>query len=149
MVKLGAIDCNVRAIEYLEAWADQVDFHHPVPHLLNPVKVRLIAGVCSQSSTNIDEAAVRDAVLVIVALVEGEDLPAQATAARLRIPPNGLAIKHCLRERQPLRLFVAWVLKLELGGAHRCHAPEGLVIVAEILGAVGRLVVVIRSNLEE
>jgi hypothetical protein len=76
-------------------------------------------------------------------------LPTQSATAILVIPASSLAVKHCLRKRQPLRFVGAWILKLELGGAHGSHGPESLIVVAEITGAVCWLVVVVGSNLEE
>lgn len=62
----------------------------PVPRLLGPVGVRLVAGVAGQSGCELEEATVGDAVLVIVSVVEGEDLPSESTVAGGVVPASSL-----------------------------------------------------------
>lgn len=98
VVKLGAINGNICTIEDLEALTDQTYRIHPIPYLVDLVEVRGITSVGSQASAEVDEAAVGNAVFVIVTFVEREDLPTETATTRLAVPADGLTIEHCLRE---------------------------------------------------
>jgi hypothetical protein len=47
----------------------------PCIHLVGPVRVCLVARLTGKSCCQLEELAVRETVLVVVAVVEGEDLP--------------------------------------------------------------------------
>lgn len=71
-------------------------------------------------------------VLIVIALVRGVDLPPQAVvAAAAAAVGGGLLVPDGLGQGDPLGVVFGGVLELELSGDHGCHAPEGLVVVAE------------------
>ncbi|KUI59387.1 hypothetical protein VP1G_11117 [Cytospora mali] len=94
---------------------------HPVVDLGRPVRVRLVARVARQPRPDVEEAAVRDGVLVRVAVVEGEDLPPQSAAAILLVPACCVLVEDGLGQGEPLDAVGACVVGVEevhLGGGH-------------------------------
>ncbi len=103
---------------------------HPVPGFLGPVGVSGVVGVARQTGSELKEAAVGDAILVVVTVVRQIDLPAETAAAVSGFPASGLLVEDSLRERQPRGLVGWWVGELEFGSGHSGKSPEGLVVVA-------------------
>ena len=101
------------------------------------------------SKVDAENCAIGYAVFVIVALVQKGHLPSQPSAARRRVPSRGLAVEHGLRERQPLRLVRGRVWVILLCRAHRRKCPKSLIVVSEILVAVGGHVVPLGPDLEQ
>jgi len=129
---------------------DELHADHPVPGDVGPVRVGVVVGVAGQAGAQVEEAAVGDGVLVVVAVVGQRDLPAQAAAALVVVAHRaGLRVEDGLGQRQPLRVLLLGVLEVDLGRQHGAHAPEGLVVVAQRRRPVGRHVRVLRARLEQ
>lgn len=60
---------------------NQTDTLNPVPSLISPLRVSGVASVSSKSSTNVEETAVRDGVLVVISGIESKDLPFESPTA--------------------------------------------------------------------
>jgi hypothetical protein len=149
VVQVRAIDSRVGSVEDLVRATDQADVHRPLVRLRRPLRVSLIASVSVQPRRDIEETALRNRVLVVVAVVESENLPPETTAASLVVPSRRLAVENCLCESQPAGLIVWRIRVADFGRCHGCHAPEGLVVVAERFGLVLGLVVEVGSALVE
>lgn len=122
----------MRAVVDVVVVVDEPDAPHPLPRLLGPVRVRLVVEVAGESRPQVEEAAVRDGILVVVAVIRERDLPAQAAAAGVVVAARvGLRVEDGLRQRQPLRLVGRRVREVLLRRLHRRHRPEGLVVVAQ------------------
>lgn len=147
VVQIRALDGGVSAVEDLESIADQADLDAPVVSALGPVGVRLVARVGVQARGDVEERALRDRVLVVVAVVEGEDLPPQTAVARRVVPACGLAVKDCLSQGEPAWFVVGGIGVAGFGGCHGRHAPEGLVVVTQRFGLVSGLVVHVCTSL--
>lgn len=137
------------AIEEVEVWGHEARSLRPVEDLVGPVHVGLIAGVDGQTGSDVEEAAIGDAILVIVPRVQAEDLPSQPPVAVLVIPPAGLQVEDRLSQRQPLRLILGWIGELLLGRRHRCHCPKPLIVITLGLGLIWRHEVGLRADLEQ
>ena len=104
----------------------------PIIALRRPVRIRLVAGVGSQTRGELEECPRADGVLVVVALVESEDLPTETSTACRGVPTRGLFIEDSLRQGHPRvrgdeRRGEREIL---LGGVHGRESPHGLIIVA-------------------
>ena len=73
--------------------------HCPVVRLVGPVRIGLIASVSSKASSKLEEAPVRNAVLIVITFVEREDLPSKSSSTILIVPSPDLLIEDCLRKR--------------------------------------------------
>lgn len=122
--------------------------HHPVPGLDGPVRVRGVTGVQRQARRDVEETGLRDGVLVVVAVVPGEDLPPQPAVAVRRVPPGRLRVEDGLGERQPPWFVFRGVREPDFSRRHNRHTPESLIIVPFCKRLVGRHVVVVRSDLK-
>jgi hypothetical protein len=70
VVYLGAVQQIVGAVVNVVLLVNQSNSRDPVPGLVRPVRVGLVVGVSSKASTKIEKAAVRDGVLVVIAVIE-------------------------------------------------------------------------------
>ena len=131
MVELCAIDLVIATVVEVVVIAHQSNVMSPLEGLLGPLDVGLVSSVSSKTSSDVEEGAVGDGVLVIVSVVEGEDLPSQTSATSRVVPTQSLTVEDGLGESEPLRLVCRRVGELELGGRHGSHTPEGLIIVSE------------------
>lgn len=120
----------IRAIPKPILRREKSNISSPLPRLIRPVRICLIARILGQSRSNIEETTIRNRVLVAKPLVPGEYLPSKPATARSRIPPHRLRVKHCLRQRKPLRLIWRRIWKIPLCRGHCCHAPECLIVVS-------------------
>lgn len=102
----------------------------PVVRPHRPLRIRHVPGVPREPCGQLEEAAVRDGVLVAVPVVEGVDLPAQAAAAGVGVPAQRLRVEHGLREREPVRGARRRVGEVLLSCGDHGEAPETLVVVA-------------------
>ena len=102
VVETRAVDRVVSTVVEEVVRAAEADLAAPVPHPVGPLCVCVVAGVGGQSSGHVEEAAVRDCVLVIVTVVEGEDLPFQPAGAGRSVPSQGLGVEDSLCESEPL-----------------------------------------------
>jgi hypothetical protein len=120
---------------------------NPIPSLLCLLCVCIVVCVSSKTSTKVEEAAVRDRVLVIVsgkvlvhlpsepgkyqnASLKREQVNLPSTAQSLDSQSFSLSIEYCLCKRQPRRLIRRWVLEVSLSGSHGGHSPKSLIVVA-------------------
>ena len=149
MVYLRAVEGVIGTVIEVIGAIHQTDGPNPIKNLLGPVKIGLVARVRSQASTKVEKGSVGDAVFVVVAVVEGENLPSQPAAARRSVPTRGLVIKHGLRERQPLRLIRWRIGKSEFCGRHGSHAPEALVVISLVFCLIRRHEVLVGANLPQ
>ena len=101
IIDLGAIDQIVGAVVDVEARVNQPDGGHPVPLFLRPVRVGAVAGVPSQTGSELEEPAVGDGGLVVVAGVGSDPLPFQAASALGVVPAPGKIVKHAFGEDDP------------------------------------------------
>jgi len=77
---LDVVDCCavkqiVRAIVNVVFGIDESDCLCPVPCLLSQLGICLIVRISCEPSPEVEEAAVRDGVLIVVSIVERENLP--------------------------------------------------------------------------
>ena len=149
MVQIRALNLRIRSVKDLVGAADQADLHRPLVRLGRPLSISLVASVSIQASGNIEETALRNGVLVVVAVVEWEDLPSQTTATSLVVPSACLTVEDCLCESEPTGLVIWRVWVADFGGCHGGHAPEGLIVVTQRLGLVLGLVVHVCTALVE
>jgi hypothetical protein len=85
----GAVLRVRRAVENVVVLIDQPNCRLPVPDLLGPLSVGVISREPCKPGAQVEQAPVGDAVFIREAHVKREDLPAQAAAARGRVPPRG------------------------------------------------------------
>lgn len=109
---------------------EESDISGPLPRLIRPVSICLVAGVLRQSRSNIKETAVRNCVLVTKPFVPGEYLPSKPAIARRGIPSHRLRIENGLRQRKPLRLIGGWIREIPFCSRHCCHTPKRLIVVS-------------------
>ena len=129
LVEVRAVHTGVGSVEELPGGAYEADADGPVPRLFGPVGIGLVVGILCQPGGQVEEAAVRDGVLVVEAAVELRDLPAEAAATGVAVPLLGLPVEDGLSECKPLRLVRRWIGEPVLGRGHGCHSPESLVVV--------------------
>jgi hypothetical protein len=141
VVQIRAVDLGISTVKDLVSTTDQADVERPSVRLGRPLIVSLVASVGIQARCNVEETALRNRVLVVVAVVESENLPSQTSSTRLVVPSRGLTVEDCLCQGKPARLVIGGVRVANFGGRHGCHAPEGLIVVSERLGLVLRLIV--------
>ena len=87
---------HLRAVEDPEVLVDKHRVDHPIPSLLRPVRICLIIRVPRQPSGELEEASIRNTVLVFVPLVELENLPSEAPVAVCCVPSSGLLVEDGL-----------------------------------------------------
>jgi hypothetical protein len=58
VVDLGAVEKFVRSVKNIVDVIDQADASSPVPDLVGPVQVGIVASVASESSRDLEEATV-------------------------------------------------------------------------------------------
>jgi len=104
VVHFSTIEQVVKTIIIVVVWRNGSNSPAPIPRLHRPFGICRIISVTSQASGDIEEAALGDCVLVIVAIVERENLPFEAPIATRGIPSIGLQVEDCLGESEPLRL---------------------------------------------
>ena len=99
LVDVAAILCCMGSIIEVVIVIHHLYFLCPIERLFGPLRIAVIASIQSQTSTKVEEASIRDGILVIVSGIEGEDLPSQATVAILCVPSFGLSVENSLRKR--------------------------------------------------
>lgn len=104
VVEDRAISLIRGAIKKAIVWGNEAHGQLPLPDLLGPIRVELVAEIFMKACGDVEEATIRYGILVIVSLVEKENLPPQPTSTRLLIPSILLGVEHCLGKRQPRRL---------------------------------------------
>jgi hypothetical protein len=126
--------------------------------------VCIVVCISSKASTEVEEATVRNGVLIIVAGKILVHLPPQSgryqnrsmrrekdnspsTAYSLYRHSFGLGIEHCLCKRKPRRLIRRRILEIGLSSRHGSHSPESLIIVTHGLGPIRGHHIVVFSNL--
>lgn len=107
LIGIGTVVVGVGTVMELVLRRHDANSLGPVPHPLGPFGVSLVARVLSQARREVEETAVRDGVLVVVAAVERVNLPSEPAIAGLIVPPYGLRIEGGLSKGKPLR-FVRW-----------------------------------------
>ena len=129
MIDIGTVDVDVGPIEELVSRAHQSNRGLPVPHGIGPFGIGVITGIDGQTTGDVEEAAVGDGVLVVVSIIEGIDLPSQATSARLIVPAHGLGVEDGLGQGEPLGPIGRRIGEAILRRRHGGHTPEGLIII--------------------
>ena len=137
-VNVGAVLGGVAAVVNVEFVVNVAHVDHPVPRLVGPRGVCSIVRVASQAGGRVEQDAVRDGVLIVIAVIGWRDLPPKAATALAHVPARGLRVEDALRQHEPLRFVGRRVWERGLGGEHGRHAPEALVVVAEGGGPIGR-----------
>ena len=114
---------------------DQAGGVGPFVDLSRPVDISRVASVLCHAGREEQEVHVGASVLVIVALVEGEHLPAQTTVTGCGVPACGLGIPNILDDVHPLlRIVNEFVFCGRQGG----EGPVRLVVVADTLKLLER-----------
>jgi hypothetical protein len=116
----------------------QLNVRTPVPSLLGPLEVRLVFCERSKASGNIKESAIRDRVLIVIAIVQRKNLPSQTSTASILAPAISLQVENTLGKSQPLWLVRRRVRKSSFSRHHGSESPEHLVVVALRFCLVGR-----------
>lgn len=147
VVEICAFQKHVCAIEEVPIRVDQANRIRPVVRSFSPIRIGMIARVHCQAGGNVEKAAVRNGVLVVVAVVESEDLPPETTVAGRIVPALSLSFKDSLGESEPLCLTRRWVGKVVLSGRHSSHSPKALIIVPFCFGLIGWHEVIVRASL--
>jgi hypothetical protein len=129
VVDAGAISGHVCAVVHLPVCANQAHAGRPVVHLLSPLRVCLVAGEVGQARCQFEELPIRQAVLVVVAVVEGEDLPPQSPAACCVVPAGDLLVEDGLRDGEVGR-GVGGGRECSFCCCEGCMRPCGLVVIA-------------------
>jgi hypothetical protein len=124
LIDLRAIIFHTCTVEDVVILINEPDARHPVPRLLGVLGVRRVVGVQREARPDVEEAPIRDRVLVVVPVEVAVCLPAQSTAAGQRVNAGRLRVEDGLREGKPLWLPGLGVLEAEFGGGHGGHAPE-------------------------
>lgn len=78
----------------------QPDIPQPIPSLLRPLRIQIIARISCQSAREIEETPVGNCVLQIVTS-DLVDLPPDAAVAELRVPASHLLVEDGLCEGKP------------------------------------------------
>ena len=94
VIQLAAIVTGRCSVEDPVVIGDKTDRPCPIVALSSPVGICLVARVPGQPGCKLKEGPLRQSLLVIVPLIEGENLPAQATATVFRIPTTDLVIEN-------------------------------------------------------
>ncbi|KAH3677804.1 hypothetical protein OGATHE_000458 [Ogataea polymorpha] len=126
---------------------DKFHAEKPVVDFFGPVDVGVVGGESREPRANVEQACVRDRVLVVVARVPLENLPSESSSTVLRVPSPGHRIEHRLRKIQPLRLVGRRVCEVPLRRLDRSNAPERLIIVSLGGGLIQRDVIPVVSCL--
>lgn len=130
MVDLRAVDRLVGAVEDVVEVVDQPDCSGPVVDFIDPVNVSLVAGHAGEAGPQLEEAAIRDRVLVHIAGVFGVDLPFEAAAAGASHPAGDVVVEDVGADGDPVGVRGWGSGKAILSGGHGCQGPEGLIVVA-------------------
>ena len=101
MIQLAAIFTGRCSVKDPVVIADETDRACPIVALGGPVGVCMVACVPGQPGCELKQRPLRKSLLVVVSLVEGENLPAQATATVFRIPPTDLVIENIYSQVEP------------------------------------------------
>lgn len=110
-VDLRAISRIAGTVVNMVIARDQPNFGCPVVNLVRPFCVSRVSSMISKSSSQEEELAIGDGIFVIVAVVEGEDLPLKASTAASSVPAYDLRFEYVLRELQPATRFRCWQLR--------------------------------------
>jgi hypothetical protein len=86
VVELRAVQQVICAVIDLASRIDHADIPGPLHCTHNPVTVGGVSGEPGKSSTKRSETALRNGILVVVAVVESEDLPFQALRKSANVP---------------------------------------------------------------
>lgn len=109
----------------------------------------MLTSVSRQPRRQLKQRAIRNGILIIIPRVRQENLPPQPTGTRIRIPAIHLIIEHRPRQPRPTHtLLPRRIRKLQLSSTHGRKSPEGLVVVAHLLGGVFGHVVAVGADLE-
>ena len=92
----GTAILDVRTVVDAITLVHQAHVHHPVPSPHRPVHVGGIPSIECQARSNVEEARLRNRILVVITVVPSEYLPSQPAIAVFSIPPGRLRIKHGL-----------------------------------------------------
>lgn len=148
LVDIGAVGLNVGTVVDVVVVIHESNTSHPVPSGLGPGRVGFVVGVASKTRTEVEEAAVRNAVLVVISVVGEGNLPSQtATTSSIVSSRVSLGVEDGLSQGKPLRLSLGRIGEVLLGGKHSSHSPETLIVVSERCCDVGGHVVLIGANL--
>jgi hypothetical protein len=139
VINLCAVDEAVTAVgDFVGLDVYQSDIGTPIPSLLSPLEVRLVLRERSKTSGNVKEAAIRDRVLIVIAIVQRKNLPSQAPTTSILAPATSLQVEHALGKSQPLWLIRRRIRKASFGRHHGSECPEYLIVVALRFCLVGR-----------
>src|SRR5262245_21633626 len=94
------------------------------------------------------ETAIGYGILIIIAIIEWEYLPAQAAITILGVPAGDRLVVDGLGEGEPLGTFCGGIGEVHFGSGDCGEAPECLVVVSLDVGLVGGHVVFVVAYLE-
>lgn len=100
VIEVSAVLEFVRTIPNSIVLGNHADILAPLVSFLCPVEIGLVPSISSQTSAEVEEAAIGNGVLVVVSSVELRNLPSQsaATGARRNIVFHGLGVEDTLCE---------------------------------------------------
>ena len=113
---VSAVVLTIGSVKVMVILAHEAYRELPFPSLLGPVGVGVVSEVLVQTGGDVEEASVGNGVFVVVAVVEGKDLPSQASCTGGVVPAILLGVEDGLRQRKPRGLSVAEIRQLVLSG---------------------------------
>ncbi len=128
---------------------DQVLVPRPVPNLLRPLNVLVVVGGAGKTGSELEEAAVADAVFVVEAVgVAFENLPKDAAIAMVGVPLGLEPFEDVLADVKPRGEFLVGLREVVLGSRKDSISPEEEIIVAFLVGVLRRQVVVVGAEID-
>ncbi|KAI6759733.1 hypothetical protein HG530_010413 [Fusarium avenaceum] len=96
---------------------DQLDLPRPVPDLVGPVKIFLLARDAGETGGELEETAVADRVLVSHAMEIGfQDLPVETTTTSLCVPATDKLVEDVDADVEPRREALVGLREVSLSG---------------------------------
>ena len=90
LIRYGTVVLDLRAIVDHVVTGEKRCRIDPVVRFIRPVRISGVASIPEKAGCELEEPTVRDAVLVVITVVPGEDLPSESSAAILAIPSTCL-----------------------------------------------------------
>lgn len=149
-VGLLALVADVDAvIDAVKVMIDQVLVPRPVPNLLRPLNVLVVVGGAGKAGSELEEAAVADAILVVEAVgVAFEDLPKDAAIAMVGVPLGLEPLEDVFTYVKPRGKVLVGLREVVLGSRQNGIAPEEEIIIAFLVGVLRRQVVVFGAEID-
>ena len=145
----GAVVGSVGAIVDMPVVVvDEADIPGPVPDLLGPLEMGLVAGGASEAGRDLEEPSIANRVLVVHAVgVVGVDLPSEAAAAVSSVPAALEGVEDVLANLEPRGERLLGLGKVSLGGGEGGRAPKVEIIIAFLALVLRGHIVVVRTQI--